>query len=323
MQGDSYKTLLSKKSSSRLPYVTLAAGAVGLLTTGALGAVLGISARTANRLVHPNRAWRPQEERSFDGSLEPVVFPAADGLRIAGWFLKHPTPQGTLILLHGFGSNHLELVPLAYDLFLTDFQCLLIDLRGHGASEGTATTLGLYEKYDVMGAVEYLCTRPDVDPMHIGVWGESMGASTAILAAAEEARIRAVVADSSFATLESALDQGFRVFAQLPPRLFRKPTIWFAERFAKARVEHVKPVEVVARIAPRPVLIVHCALDSLIDVQDAYRLFQAAREPRDIWIVPNLGHAQARDHLRGEYVQRITEFYVRAFAHSAPAAPGQ
>jgi len=159
--------------------------------------------------------------------------------------------------------------------------------------------------------------------MHIGVWGESMGASTAILAAAEEARIRAVVADSSFATLESALDQGFRVFAQLPPRLFRKPTIWFAERFAKARVEHVKPVEVVARIAPRPVLIVHCALDSLIDVQDAYRLFQAAREPRDIWIVPNLGHAQARDHLRDEYVQRITEFYVRAFAHSAPAAPGQ
>ncbi len=220
------------------------------MALGAVGVVLIISARTGETLIHPDRGWRflevpgnterhASENQGIGPALEPLAFPATDGVRIAGWFLAHPRPVGTVLLLHGFGTNHFGLTHLAYDLREHGLQSLLIDFRGHGASEGEATTLGLREQQDALGALAYLRSRPDLDADRIGVYGVSMGGATALLTIEDGLGVRALVTDCAFATLRGAIDHGFRRIAGLPPSIFRAPTVWFASRFAGERRDAV------------------------------------------------------------------------------------
>ena len=290
----------------------------GLAATGAIGVVLYISARTGYTLVHPDRSWRLDELPAESPALEPLAFPASDGTRLAGWFLAHPQPQGTVLMLHGFGANHFGLMHLAYDLYKHGLQSLLFDFQGHGASEGEVTTLGLRERQDVLGALAYLRAREDVDPNRIGVYGVSMGGATALLTISGGMGVRAIVSDSAFATLRGAIDHGFRRIAGLPPSIFRTPTIWFASRFVGEKLDHVlgkvRPLDHVKRTGRCPLLIVHGTEDDVVFVQDAYQLYVAAEGPKELWIIPDAGHGRAHQMLGDAYVERVAAFFSNAFA---------
>ena len=293
----------------------------GLAAAGAIGVVLYISARTGYTLVHPDRSWRLAELPAEDPALETLAFPASDGTRLAAWFLAHPEPQGTVLMLHGFGTNHFGLMHLAYDLHQHGLQSLLFDFRGHGASEGEVTTLGLRERQDVLGALAYLRTREDVDPSRIGVYGVSMGGATAFLTIRGEMGVRAVVTDSAFATLRGAIDRGFRRIAGLPPSIFRTPTIWFASRFVGEKLDHVlgkvRPLDHVKQAGRCPLLIIHGTEDDVVYVQDAYQLYVAAEGPKELWIIPDAGHGRAHQMLGDAYVERVAAFYSDAFGGPA------
>lgn len=289
----------------------------GLAAAGAIGVVLFISARTGNTLVHPDRSWRLDELPAATPALEPLAFPASDGTRLAAWFLAHPEPQGTVLMLHGFGTNHFGLMHLAYDLYQHGLQSLLFDFRGHGASEGEVTTLGMRERQDVLGALAYLRSRNDVDANRIGVYGVSMGGATALLTIRGEMGVRAIVTDSAFATLRGAIDRGFRRIAGLPPSIFRTPTIWFASRFVGEKLKHVlgkvRPLDHVKQAGRYPLLIIHGTDDDVVYVQDAYQLYVAAEGPKELWIIPDAGHGRAHQMLGSAYVDRVAAFYADAF----------
>jgi len=299
----------------------------GLIAIVAIGVVLVISARTGNTLVHPDRSWRLDELPAAHPALEPFAFPASDGVRLAAWFLAHPEPRGTILLLHGFGTNHFGLVHLAYDLLAHGFQSLLFDFRGHGASEGEVTTLGLRERQDVEGALRYLRLRKDVDPGRIGVYGVSMGGATALLSIEAGMGVRAMVTDSAFATLRSAIDHGFRRIAGLPPSIFRAPTVWFASRFVGEKIDHVlgrvRPIDNVKQSAPCPLLIIHGTEDDVVYVQDAYQLYVAAKGPKELWIVPDANHGRAHQMLGDAYVERVAAFFSSAFTSPAHGPAGE
>lgn len=292
----------------------------GVVALAAIGVVLRISARTGESLIHPYRGWRLDELPAAEPALEPLAFPATDGTRLAGWFLAHPRPQGTVLLLHGFGTNHFGLVHLAYDLLARDLQSLLFDFRGHGASEGEATTLGYWEQQDVLGALAYLRARGDVDPDRIGVYGVSMGGATALLTVKNGLGVRALVTDSAFATLRGAIDHGFRRIAGLPPAIFRRPTIWFASKFAGVDLDQVlHAVQPLARIkdtAPCPIFIIHGTEDDVVFVQDAYQLYLAADGPKELWIVPDAGHGRAHQMLGDAYADRVAAFFADVFTQT-------
>src|SRR4029077_15614185 len=83
-------------------------------------------------------------------------------------------------------------------------------------SGGRAVTLGALEPLDLVSAVDYLTTRDDIDQNRIGALGLSLGAATTILAAADDRRIGAVVADSSFSGACSGISSSFQHFIGLP-----------------------------------------------------------------------------------------------------------
>jgi fermentation-respiration switch protein FrsA (DUF1100 family) len=173
-------------------------------------------------------------------------------------------------------------------------------------------TLGALEWIDLQSAVDYLETRDDVDPERIGAFGLSLGGSVAILAAAKDPRIRAVVADSAFSDATNVISRGFKLIFHLPSFPFAPITVRFAEWKTGARVHAIRPANVIGQISPRPILLIQGEEDSLVTPKNASENFAAAREPKEIWWVPGADHVEASAIMREEYEDRIVAFFCRA-----------
>src|SRR5688572_17666018 len=294
---------------SLLIVASVAAGALAAL---AVVAVLGVSAYSAHTVVRPNRGWQPEDWRPPDPAREAVRFANAAGQRIDGWYVP-PSREGAAVILvcHGFGTNRREGQDLLQWLEAAGYGVLLFDFQAHGDSEGRYTTVGLREVEDTLAAVRYVQEREGQSVPLFGL-GFSMGASVLIIAAARSAAFRALFLDSPFATLRRAISRSFRLFFRLPPRIFTRPTIWFAERLTGARVGEHEPIREIASIAPRPIAIVQGTEDAIVDPEDSLLLYEAAHEPKALWRVEGVGHVGVRFALPDEYRERVLAFFARA-----------
>lgn len=245
----------------------------------------------------------------FGLAYEDAVFLSADGVRLKGWFVKGKGHGRlpTVIICHGLGANRSDFTGLAAGLSKNGFNVLLFDFRGHGESERRASSFGYTEQGDLLGALKYVKTRNDVDAGRIGVYGFSMGGAVAVLAAASTGDIRAVIADSSFTTLK---EQGERLFkgSFLPSFLFFKPLVWMYEALFRVNADKVSPIERIGEISPRGVMIIGGGADEQMPSSDAMRLFAAAKEPKELWLVPGAVHGGTVYMSGDEYEERILRF---------------
>jgi fermentation-respiration switch protein FrsA (DUF1100 family) len=300
------------------------AALLGVGLTGLL-AVAYTAASAAHALVQPRRDWRPPvapgATAGDDGAAgEPVRFPNRYGHLLAGTFVPPQPGRPVAIVCHGFGSNRRETQQCLPWLLARGYGGLVFDFQAHGESEGRFTTGGLREVDDALAAVRLVQERLG-DDVPLVLMGFSMGASVAIMAAARCPAVKAVVADSPFASLDRAVSRCFRFLCRLPPWLFERPVFWFAERLSGGRIRDVAPVAVVGAIAPRPLLLIHGSDDPIVDPAEARRLYHAAGEPKVLWEVPGCGHLQGRLRYPDEYVRRIGEFLDSVFGLPATPAP--
>lgn len=299
--------------------------AVAATAIAGLGVGTAIAIRVADRATHAflHRDRLPVGDLPLEAGLtgELVFFPSADGLRLAAWFF--PGASGAAVIVcHGIGMNRGEGIEIARFLGRAGIGALLFDFRAHGESEGEATSLGYFEALDVIGGVEYLKQRVDVNPARIGLLGVSLGGSAAILAAARCPEICAVVVDSTFTSVATMIQRQFRTFINLPA-IFAPLVVWAGERQLKVKAHLIEPIRAIPEISPRPVLIVHGTGDEMIDVQNGHDLYLAARDPKELWIVPDTAHAQALSTHPAEYERRVIAFFRRAFAGAEPAIIAQ
>jgi fermentation-respiration switch protein FrsA (DUF1100 family) len=279
----------------------------GLASAGALLAAAWI---IAERATHP---WPRREQYDlldFDLPVEQVRFPSRDGLRLAGWFIPGASPA-CIILAHGHGRSRGELLPHADFLYRAGFSVFLFDFRSRGESEGKAVTLGVHEPLDILGALDHLSSRSDVDAQRIGVLGLSLGATAVLIAAAETADLRAVVAESSFARMQDVAARGMRHFFHLPALPFAPVAHWMVERQIGADLATVDPLGAASRISPRPLLLIDDENDDVLGSGQGQALFDAAGEPRELWVVPLAAHARGWQAAAEEYERRVVEFFRR------------
>ena len=158
--------------------------------------VVSASIFYAYRTTHPGGRFAMRRVTPEDAGMayEKVEFLSRDGISLFGWYLPDNS-KGTIILVHGHGGKGISMVYHASALVSKGYSVLMYDQRAHGSSEGDICTAGWREVEDLLGAVDYLKTRADVNPERIGVLGISMGGLAALLAAAREHDIRAVVAE--------------------------------------------------------------------------------------------------------------------------------
>ena len=281
-------------------------GAVGLLG-GVVGAAWYVSARVS-----------PEPRRDFLYSytftpwelgvpFEEVSFTSADGLRLSGWWLPQEHARGVIVGCHGHGGRKDDMLGIGTSIWRAGFSVLLFDFRGRGSSDPWPQTLVSREVEDLLAAVQFATTRASV--AHLGVFGFSMGAAVALLAAATEPRIAAVVADSAFTSGRDVVAHNIRGSLGLPPEMLVVAADEVVRLRHGYRFSQARPIDAVGRIAPRPLLIIHGEGDSMVPVEHAHQLYQRAGEPRDLWIVPGVEHCGGYFLDRPAYCHRVITFF--------------
>jgi pimeloyl-ACP methyl ester carboxylesterase len=147
-----------------------------------------------------------------------VALTASDGTPLAAMLYESsPRPAPGVVLVHMFGRSKDDWAPVALRLQESGLTALAVDLRGHGGSGGSRTSLSAMAA-DVRAAVDWLTGHAGVRP-GVAIVGASLGASLSALAAAELATVRAV------ALISPALDyRGLRLDPALG-KLGRRP-LW-------------------------------------------------------------------------------------------------
>jgi pimeloyl-ACP methyl ester carboxylesterase len=192
-----------------------AAGRLVLVLLAIVALPAGAGFFLLHTLTHPPRDRSMINPEDLLLRTEEVVFEASDGVPLSGWFVRG-APGGPVILLcHDLGGSRMTMLNSAVSLNRAGYPLLVFDFRGHGQSGGKGGFLGVLEKNDLLGAIEYLKTRKDVDAGRLGVWGIGVGAYAAALAAAESPAIVALALDSLYPDVESELDR--RARAEIPP----------------------------------------------------------------------------------------------------------
>jgi len=297
----------------------------GAAMLGLSGAAAALASAVSGFLVYQYARARGQwgTDEPPAGLAEEVTFPSqTDNMRISGWFLRAAdasaaNPRPTVILCHGVWTGRRECLPLALRFREAGYNALCFDFRAHGMSDGRFTSVGHHETNDVLGAVAYVQTRPEVDTRRIGVVGFSMGAAATIQAAARCPAIAAIVADSAYASFVDAAKYSFSLVTRVPHFPIAPMAMRWAKWIVHVDAEQLRPVDVIGRIAPRPILISHGVLDEIVPVRHAYTLFQAAEEPKELWVVPDVHHVGARDTDTDGYFVRIERFLREALSAEA------
>jgi pimeloyl-ACP methyl ester carboxylesterase len=285
----------------------------------------------ATRLVYVPQTPLYATPASLGLQFQDVAFPSReDHVQLRGWFIPgvlangHLTSQRTIIMVHGSRTNRADrsagLLLLSAAFARSGFAVLAFDMRGMGESPPAPLSLGYFEQRDVLGAVDFLragpLPYPDLGrPRSIAGWGVSMGAATLLLAAAQEPAIRAVVSDSAYADIAPILEREVPKGGHLPS-LFTPGTLLASGVLYGMDFYAVRPVDVVASIAPRPILFIHGAADTYIPPSTMQQLAIAARMGTNAnvqtWLVPGATHAQAFDVLKQAYVTRVVAFFTAA-----------
>lgn len=286
-------------------------------------AYIGPCIYVAATLTRAKRQPVQIDPRAFGLQVEDVTFPSAvDGVRLRGWLLYGPDAPPTggrlIVLVHGHNGvrddSGIGIVPLAAELVRAGYPVLTFDLRGHGESAGDRFSLGWYERRDLRGALDWAEGRGFTQ---VGVQGFSMGAATALLTAAEDRRIAALVTDSSFASLREILAVEAPKRSGLP-RLYTPGVLLMVRLLYGPDANALRPAEAIAGLGDRPVLILHGADDRLIPATNAERLWtarygQAGEDNRDrLHIFPGAAHVKAYQTDPTTYRRLVLDFWRTA-----------
>lgn len=249
---------------------------------------------------------------STDFPVEPVRISVNTGSRdtdggVHGW-LKRGVRGGDMVLLvHSIRSNRVEMLSRAKFLNAQGYGVLLIDLQAHGETPGDRITFGIRESEDVEASVAYL--RENFPSERIAAIGVSLGAA-AIVLAQHALRLDAVVLESLHPTIEEAVENRLRLhLGELGPAL--SPLLLSQLSF---RLD-ISPGELspITRIGDlnAPLLLISGTDDRHTTVAETRRLFDAARQPKEMWIVPGGGHFNMHAYAGKEYEDRILDFLER------------
>lgn len=247
--------------------------------------------------------------------FEDVAFETDDGLTLRGWFFPAAEPSAPAVLYApATARDQTSGLSLVSPLHAAGYHVLLFSYRGHGMSEGSRVgfTYGARESRDVDAAVAYLSEVRHIT--RIVAIGHSAGAVSVLISAARNPRIDAVVAVSPFPSVE-------QVWENNRPSFFLPAYYDLVLRLAEWRKgfsrQQVQPIELIARISPRPVLLVHGTADKRIPVEQALQLFQAARAPKAFWLVEGATHSSVRSPALELILPEVIAFLSRGDLASA------
>jgi fermentation-respiration switch protein FrsA (DUF1100 family) len=289
--------------------ITLISLAV-LIVIASAGLLYVTRTKAIEMVYNPIESRTPIVESPSDYSLpyEDVSVTTADGLNLAGWFIPSQN-SAVIITQHGYRGGRNNMLYDAELLYRHGYGVLLSTFRAHDVNEGELVTFGKMEIQDLEAWYQYLLTRTDFDQNRIGILGESMGGMVTIQYAAQNPNIRAVVVHSSFTSIDAAAGMAVEHFTGLPAFPFAPLIVWWGEQIAGFDSSEIDATKWIGQISPRPVFIMMGGKDDHIPIASGQWLYDAAKEPKELWFVPDATHHGIPEVAPEEYERRVTEFF--------------
>jgi pimeloyl-ACP methyl ester carboxylesterase len=266
---------------------------------------------------------RPMDRRltstpkDFQADYKDVEFTAADGVRLSGWLLASRERHVTIVFSHGLFRSRRELLERAVDLWRLGYGALLYDARNHGDSGAAHVTLGYDERQDAEAAVRFLRDENHTSDK-IVLFGISMGAATALLAAAETPEVAAVISDSSYLNFKDTSDHHIRLFLHLPAFPLANEIRGLMQWRGKFDGDKLDALDAVRRLGDRPAMFIAAAHDPRMPPDIAEKLYGAsAASKRKLLVIDGPGsevhgHAYQADPQR--YVSEVAAFLKDALS---------
>ena len=234
--------------------------------------------------------------------------------------------RAAIIMMHGFGANKNggpEWVCRQFESW--GYVALRFDYRGCGESEGErGRVIAMEEVSDARNAVTYMAVRPDVDTNRIALCGSSLGAGVAVYAAGVDQRVAAVILENGLGSGERIIrsmhtEESWNRFLQM-----MEDGIRHREKTGTSKIIHrfdifempkelqvnltsnnslmqftaetavsffmFRPEEMIGKISPRPILILHSARDRVCNYEEAFSLARHAKPPFELHLLDGADH---------------------------------
>jgi alpha-beta hydrolase superfamily lysophospholipase len=275
----------------------------------ALAALLILVIGAALLAGHYLAAAEPQTIGNLPVDLhgKSVVFPSKSGATLHGWFIPGVKGKGAVVLMHGVRANRLSMVERARFISRAGYSVLLFDFQAHGESSGDHITFGGLESRDAQAAVQFL--RENAPHEKIAVIGVSLGGAASILAS-PPLDVDAVVLEMVYPTINEAVSDRLAIkfggwerlltpllLVQLHPRLGIEPN-------------ELRPIDKVGQLKS-PKLFIAGSDDRHTTIEESRRLFEAASDPKEFWMIQGAAHVDFHQTGKTEYEHRILEFLER------------
>ncbi|MDY6913214.1 MAG: alpha/beta hydrolase [Planctomycetota bacterium] len=266
---------------------------------------------------------------------EEVRFRSFDGTSLRGMHLRTSNRSaytGTVVFCHEYGSDMYSCARYARPLIEAGFDVFTFDFRCHGESSVSRKYCPLQwpsdkELEDALGACAYVeSTLLERGlPTEVGVFGISRGAGSALLAAASDPNIKAIVCDGAFSTdttLIALMKRWAHIFARVKlvyenhTKAFWKLLLWMMMRFAQPKLGCKFPSvrKALKEMQARPILFVHGERDSYIREDQTRLLYGLAPSPKYLWIVEGAKHNQSVVVKPRQYASRTIAFFRKYLA---------
>lgn len=254
-------------------------------------------------------------------NYETVRIPSRQpGIGLAGWYVPGRPDAPAIVVTHGINGCKCDpnVLTVAGMLHRNGFNVLLYDLRNHGQSDidNGRTAVGNKEYLDVLGAWDWLIAQKHFTPEQIGLYAESLGAGTNLIAFGEEPRVAALFVDSPYFDLKQIMDE--ELSRNHYPTILADGSIIMAKVISGDDLLAHSPQAAILNDAGRPIYVVHGTGDLRINVHHTQQLADLAAKTGanvTVWMPDGIRHVAAEFDLTQEYEQRLVGFFTKALSH--------
>jgi dienelactone hydrolase len=279
-----------------------------LLVVGAVLLTLNVVLPLSLSYGFTHSARTETKTGNLGAPYQDVAFTTSDGLKLDGWYV--PSKNGAAVVVFPGKKGSQEHARM---LVRHGYGVLVFDRRGEGTSDGDPNAFGWAFNRDLKGAAAFLRTRSDVDEGRIGGVGLSVGGEMLLQTAAESRAFDAVVSDGAGArSYREDLEQpGSGKWLALPTSfVLTAGTALFSNQAPPPNLESLVP-----RISPTPVFFIYAGHGQGGEVNNP-QYYDAARQPKQIWKIPDASHTHGLRKHPAEYERRVVAFFDRTLKAS-------
>ena len=248
---------------------------------------------------YPEGDWDPVE---LGLEVENRWFSVEDGVALHGWWIPRRGARGTVLYCHGSSGSIARQVEVLAALRRLRVNLFAFDYRGYGRSSGVPSEAGLFR--DARAAWDHLVEQLGVRPREILLFGHSLGGAVAIDCALDR-KAAGLIVESSFTQVR---DMARASYPSLPLHLVAR--------------NQFRSIHKVGRLT-LPKLFIHGGSDLRVPPELGRRLYEAAAEPKELYVVPGADHNDVHRHGGESYLRRIARFRSRCLRAAKRSDPSQ